>query len=211
MRRVDEVVTPDTASTLAEAPVRLGIDPEFHPYPTRRSRELVVFAGELSRSTGLFDLLAATSDAGSAPWQLLLVGRGRDRRALERRTAAYGLSHRVTIHPFTTDRAQLAQTFAGAACVVTPGPPERGRLLTLEAAATGTPVVAPEGALITKICPELAHPFTTGDVVSLARAIRAAISSRADPQLGIDLGRSLTWERAFSNELRDLRARVGRD
>jgi hypothetical protein len=208
LRQVDAVVAPAVAGTPNGAAVRLGLDPEFHPYPGSRRGATVVFAGELSWSAGVFELLWATSYA-SVPWQLRLIGRGRQARAIQRKAADFGLSDRVRIEPFIADRAALAATFASAGCVVSPGPAHRGQLVTLEAAATGVPVVAPEGAPIAALAPALTHTFPDRDIERLAKAIESALRARPDPHESARLREMHTWERAFEYELSDLRARLG--
>jgi glycosyltransferase involved in cell wall biosynthesis len=116
----------------------------------------------------------------------------------------------VRIEPFTTDRAALATRFASAGCVVSPGPPHRGQLVTLEAAATGVPVVAPEGAPIATVAPGLTHTFPAHNIEGLAKAIQAALASRSDPQQAARISEAHTWERAFEYELSDLTARLAR-
>jgi glycosyltransferase involved in cell wall biosynthesis len=204
---VDMVDRPAAASTGGRAAVRIGVDPEFRPYPGVRRGDSVVFAGELSWTAGVFELLWATS-CSRMPWQLRIVGRGSQERAIERRAADFGLSHRVRIDPFTTDRAALAATFASAGCVVSPGPPHRGQLVTLEAAATGVPVVAPEGSPIAALAPGLTHTFPARNVEALAEAIQSALAARSDPQQAARISEAHTWERAFEYELSDLRARL---
>jgi glycosyltransferase involved in cell wall biosynthesis len=206
LRDIDAIVTP-AASTDGTAAVRLGVDPEFRPTPGLRRTDRVVFAGELSWSAGVFELVWATSYS-STPWPLVIIGQGHQARAIERKAAAFGLSHRVRFEPFVGDRAALATTFASAGCVVSPGPPHRGRLITLEAAATGVPVVAPEGAPIATLAPGLTHTFPTGDIEGLARAIQSALGARPDAQEAAHLHEAHTWERAFEHELTDLRARL---
>jgi glycosyltransferase involved in cell wall biosynthesis len=174
-----------------------------------RRGDTVVFAGELGWSAGVFELLWATSYS-SMPWPLLIVGRGRQANAIGRRAADFGLSHRVRIEPFVADRVALAATFASAGCVVSPGPPHRGQLVTLEAAATGVPVVAPEGAPIAALAPGLTHTFPAGSIEGLSRAIQSALRARPDPYEGARLREAHTWERAFECELLDLRARLDR-
>jgi glycosyltransferase involved in cell wall biosynthesis len=207
LKRVDAVVTPAVAGTPNGEAVRLGLDPEFRPYPGLRREATVVFAGELSWSAGVFELLWATSYS-STPWELRLIGRGRQARAIQRRAADFGLSDRVRIEPFMTDRTALATTFASAGCVVSPGPPHRGQLVTLEAAATGVPVVAPQGAPISTLAPALTHTFPDRNVERLAAAIESALSARPDPRESARLRETHTWERAFEYELSDLRARL---
>jgi glycosyltransferase involved in cell wall biosynthesis len=116
----------------------------------------------------------------------------------------------VRIEPFVADRVALAATFASAGCVVSPGPPHRGQLVMLEAAATGVPVVAPEGAPIAALAPGLTHTFPAGSIEGLSRAIQSALRARPDPYEGARLREAHTWERAFECELLDLRARLDR-
>jgi glycosyltransferase involved in cell wall biosynthesis len=207
LQGVDAVVAPAAASAAGSAAVSLGVDPEFRPFPGLRRTNMVMFAGELSWSAGVFELLWATSYA-SAPWPLLIVGSGHQTRMIQRKAGDFGLSHRVRFEPFVADRAELATKFASAGCVVSPGPPYRGQLVTLEAAATGVPVVAPQGAQIASLAPRLTHTFPTGDSEGLAKAIQSALSARPDPQEAARLRAAHTWERAFELELSDLRARL---
>jgi alpha-1,6-mannosyltransferase len=195
---VDAVLTSPSG---AETPVpRFGVDSVFHPLPGVRRDAHVLFAGELSRSNGVFDLIAAASLI-SEPLEVRLYGRGEHERAIRRRIASFGLSHRVRVHPYLPDRAVLAEEMARAGCMVVPGPPSRGQLVALEAAATGVPVVACEGSAITRLAPELAHPFPPGDLSGLSAAIRTARVALPNPAAGVRLSRALTWDRVFQCEL----------
>lgn len=185
-------------------PRRLGVDDVFRPLPDVRRGTHVLFAGELSRSGGVFDLLTATAYSGE-PREVQIYGRGKHERALRRHIASFGLSHRVHVNPYLTDRAALAKEMACAGCIVVPGPPRRGELVALEAAATGVPIVACGGSAITRLAPELAHPFPQGDISALAAAIRGARAAPADPVAGARLRSMLTWENAFRGELDDIR------
>jgi glycosyltransferase involved in cell wall biosynthesis len=205
---VDLVTKPTAASAPDPAPVRLGVDPEFHPHPgLGRSRE-VVFAGEISHNIQVNALLLA-ANCPNTLWRVRIIGRGRGTRALRRAISTFGLSHRVAIEPFVADRMRLAQIFAGAGCVVNPGQPGRCQLALLEAAATGTPVVAPEGAPIVTIAPALAHTFPQQRSPALADAIHEALAAPPDPQLGACLAAENSWERAFDRELDDLHTILG--
>lgn len=209
LRHVDAVVSPTMERTTGDAAVQLGVDPEFRDYPGIRRGDTVVFAGELSWSAGVFKLLWAASDS-STPWPLLILGWGRQAAAIRRKAADLGLSHRVRIEPFVADRVALATKFASAGCVVSPGPPHRGQLVTLEAAATGVPVVAPEGAPIATLAPGLTHAFPDRSIEGLAKAIQSALNARSDPQEAARLREAHTWELAFQHELSNLKARLGR-
>lgn len=205
---MDMVTTPAAASAPHPAPVRLGVDPEFRPHPgLARGRE-VVFAGELSPSLQLNALLLA-ADCPNMQWTVRIIGRGRGTRALRRAIIMFGLSHRVAIEPFVADRKHLAQTFASAGCVVNPGQPGRCQLAMLEAAATGTPVVAPPRAPIATIAPALTYTFPPLSSPALADAIQEAIAARPDPELGARVAAQNSWERAFDRELVDLHTILG--
>lgn len=184
--------------------LHLGIDAVFRPQAGVRRDGNVLFIGELSRSSGVFDLLTATAYS-SAPSKVHIYGRGTHERALARHIASYGLSHRVHVHPYLADRAALAKEIGRAACVVVPGPPTRGRLVALEAAATGVPVVVSEGSAIIGLAPGLAYPFLHGDITALTAAIRAARAAPTQPTVGTRLGSTLAWDNAFQRELEDLR------
>jgi alpha-1,6-mannosyltransferase len=192
--------SPKGAHTLGP---RLGVDSVFRPLPGARRGDHVLFAGELSRSSGVFELLGATAYT-SEPWEVRLYGRGADERAITRRIASYGLSHRVRVNPYLADRGALAAEMAGAGCVVAPGPATRGQLVALEAAATGVPVVACEGSAITQLAPELAHPFPPGDDGALSAAIRAARAAPGNPHVGTRLADALAWETVLERELEEL-------
>jgi alpha-1,6-mannosyltransferase len=183
----------------ARAP-RLGVDSVFHPLPGAHRDAYVLFAGELSRSNGVFDLIYAASLISEPP-EVRLYGRGEHERAIRRRIASFGLEHRVRVHPYLADRDTLALEMARAACVVVPGPPCRGRLVALEAAATGVPVVACEGSAITRLASELAHPFPLGDISVLSATICTARLAPPNPAAGASLSRALTWDRVFQCEL----------
>lgn len=209
-RHADIVTTPAPAAAPAgSGPVRLGVDPEFRPDPSVRRSQQVVFAGELSHSTGVFALPLA-ANLSNVLWSGQIIGRGRDARGLQRAIKMFGLTHRITIEPFITDREQLARIFAAAGCVVIPGPATRGQLVALEAAATGTPIVAPEGAPIQTLAPTLAHTFPRTGIEALGKAIQAALSTPPDPQAGERLAEQNSWERAFERELGELRELVDR-
>jgi len=189
----------------APRPYDLGVDPEFQADPSARRGREVVFAGELSPSAHVGALLLAANYPNML-WPLRIIGHGRQGRALQRAIGMYGLGHRVEIEPFITDRARLAAIFARAGCVVNPGEPGRCQLVMLEAAATGAPIVAPEGAPIATIAPSLTHTFPDRGIPALAEAIQCALGARPDPHLGARLAQENTWERAFARELEDLRA-----
>jgi glycosyltransferase involved in cell wall biosynthesis len=180
--------------------IRLGIDPEFVATGSARRGREVVFAGELGHGPCVPALLLA-ANAASTVWPIRIIGRGSRSRSVQRAIRMLGLSHRVQLEPFTTDRRRLASIFAAAGCVVNPGDPSRCQLTLLEAAATGTPVVAPTSAPIHAAAPQLSHSYPARSVDALAKAIDAALRAPANPAAGRQTLASNSWLRAFEQEL----------
>lgn len=147
LRGIEPPVAPLPASVPSKPrnAVRLGVDPEFATAPVGRRGSNVVFAGELGHGTSVPALLLA-ANAASTVWPILIIGHGPQTRSVKRAIRMLGLSHRVELRPFERDRAQLASICADAGCVVHPGNPHGCQLTVLEAAATGTPIVAPASA-----------------------------------------------------------------
>lgn len=205
LARVDVVTAPAPAALpSASAFVRLGVDPEFRPDPGVRRGQEVVFAGELSYTTHVAALLLA-ANCPDMRWPVRLIGRGHQARGVRRAVRVFGLAHRVTLEPFTADRERLARVFASAGCVVNPGEPARCQLVMLEAAATGAPIVAPEGAAIAALAPMLTFTFRR-ETSALANAIQSALTAPPDHRTGVRVADENSWQRAFERELVDLRA-----
>jgi glycosyltransferase involved in cell wall biosynthesis len=202
LRGIDAPITPLPAGVPAQpgALIRLGIDPEFAATASARRGREVVFAGELGYGTSVPALLLA-ANAASTVWPIRIIGRGPRTRSLKRAIRMLGLSHRVELEPFTTDRRQLASIFAGAGCVVNPGDPSRCQLTLLEAAGTGTPIVAPASAPINAVAPELTHSYPTRSIDALAKAIDEALRAPANPVAGREVLTTNSWQRAFEQEL----------
>jgi glycosyltransferase involved in cell wall biosynthesis len=198
-----------TAPAPAAAPrgcsaVRLGVEPAFRPDPSVRQGQQVVFAGEIDHSTGVFALPLA-ANLPNTLWPVRVIGHGRGVRGLQRAIRMFGLTERITIEPFMADRSRLATVFASAWCVVIPGPPTRGQLVALEAAATGAPVVAHEHAAIHALAPALTRSFPPdAGIEPLGEAIQAALRTPRDPRLGARLAEQNSWDRAFERELEEL-------
>jgi alpha-1,6-mannosyltransferase len=191
----------------AAIPLRLGLHPAFRPRPAIR-RGHVLYVGRLAWEKGLFDLLEAAAMA-SHPWKLWLVGTGPARRAIAARAERLGISNRLSVMPFVTDRFELARHFREAACVVMPGPHETFGLVALEAAASGGRVVACSSAPSARLLGGLVEAFDPGDAWGLDRAIDRARVKEADPGAAAALAERLAWPRVFAAELDDLARLLG--
>ena len=206
-RDVDAVMTAATVDVdlvgIQLLPLRLGLDPAFHPRPEIVRGDHVLYVGRLSREKGLRELLEAAA-AAPEPWPLTLLGTGPAGPGLRERTRQLGLADRVEFVPFVNRRSELAEAYAAARCVVLPGAHETFGLAALEAAACGTPVVTAQATPSAVLLGRLGGRFDAGDPVDLARAITRARRLDADPRLGWELARTHAWEAALSAELGDL-------
>jgi alpha-1,6-mannosyltransferase len=188
----------------ATLPLRLGIEPAFHPQPDLRRGDEVLYAGRLSREKGLGTLLDAAA-AAAEPWPLALVGTGPIGHALADRVRRLGLGSRVTFEPFEADRRRLAARFARARCVVLPGAHETFGLAALEAAACGAPVVTASTTPAAALLGPAVRTFRAGDSAHLLRAIESARRRIPDLDAAAGLAEHHGWDRVFTAELADLR------
>jgi alpha-1,6-mannosyltransferase len=191
------------AGRAAELELRFGLHPAFRPRPGTPRGDHVLYAGRLAREKGVLTLLEAAARSRD-PWPLVLVGAGPATRAVHARIQRLGLGGRVSVRPFEPDREALARAFAGARCVVMPGPHETFGLAAFEAAAAGAATVACETAPSAAALGGLAETFAPGDAAGLERAIARARSRDPDPAAAAAHAARHGWSRAFAAELADL-------
>ncbi|GIH90273.1 glycosyltransferase [Planobispora siamensis] len=171
-------------------PISCGIDlARFHPRaePRRWAREAfglpdrdtVLFVGRLDEEKRLDELIRAMPYILSGDdVQLALVGTGGQREALERLARRIGVGDHVSFLGFVPD-GMLPQAYAAADVFAMPGVAELQSIATLEAMATGLPVVAADAMAL----PHLVRPgengwlFTPGDVRELGRHLTALLGS----------------------------------
>ena len=201
MSVVDPAGDGDRARTL---PLRLGLDPAFHPDLGVLRGEHVLYVGRLSREKGLRELLEAAA-AARPRWPLVLLGTGPAGDALRERARQLGLGDRVRFAHYIADRASLARAYASARCVVLPGAHETFGLVALEAAACGVPVVTSEGTPSASLIAGFVETFRAGDTTDLLRAIERARSREPDPDAARALVTRYGWDAAIAAELADLK------
>ncbi|MFI6881856.1 glycosyltransferase [Streptosporangium canum] len=197
--RADRVTTPTriaagllTGKGFARSvePVSCGIDlSRFQPHAEPKAwargafglpdRDTVLFVGRLDEEKRLDELVRALPYIlNGTDAQLALVGTGGQRAALEKLAARIGVGDRVFFLGFVPDEA-LAQAYAAADVFAMPGVAELQSIATLEAMATGLPVVAADAMAL----PHLVRPgengrlFRPGDVQGLARHLNDLLCS----------------------------------
>ncbi|GAB4008926.1 hypothetical protein GCM10029992_66630 [Glycomyces albus] len=135
--------------------------------------------------------------------QLMLVGTGDQRRRLERLAARLGVADALICTGFVAD-ADLPAAYAAADVFVNPGTAELQSLVTLEAMASGLPVLAADASALPHLVRDghNGYLFPPGDSAALADRLIAVLSDHS--HAGV-MGRR---SRALA-ERHDIRATVG--
>lgn len=151
LRRADVVTSPTPLAaayleqnTVLESvvPLSCGVDlARFVPHLGRPPENRILYVGRLDPEKNVTTLLCAVALLPVALRATLdVVGDGSQRRNLERLTATLGIADRVRFHGRIDDHA-LTGMHAKAAVFVMPSTAELQSIATLEAMASGTPVV----------------------------------------------------------------------
>lgn len=204
--RADRITTPTplAAKLLSDQgfgrevePVSCGIDlVRFRPHAEPKAwarrlfglpdRPTILFVGRLDEEKHLTELVRAlpyvlnTTDA-----QVALVGQGNQRAELERLAGRIGVAERVSFLGFVPDE-EMPQTFAAADVFAMPGVAELQSIATLEAMASGLPVVAADAMALPHLVDGNGYLFAPGDVMGLAGHLTAILT---DDALRARLGR----------------------
>ncbi|GAB3644468.1 glycosyltransferase family protein [Glycomyces tarimensis] len=135
--------------------------------------------------------------------QLMLVGTGDQRRRLERLATRLGVADALICTGFVAD-ADLPAAYAAADVFVNPGTAELQSLVTLEAMASGLPVLAADASALPHLVRDghNGYLFPPGDSAALADRLIAVLSDHS--HAGV-MGRR---SRALA-ERHDVRATVG--
>lgn len=169
----DECLAPVNDATRAALRQRFRLDEE----------DLTILSvGRLERNKGyhiLIDALTRLRERLPSRWRWLLVGEGKERRALERQAQRAGIIHHVTFVGRLSD-AELHNLYEEVDLVVHPTLYEGSSLVTLEALIHRRPIVASAaGGIPDKVFNGrngyLARP---GDADDLASRIRLALEQR---------------------------------
>ncbi|WP_084961265.1 glycosyltransferase [Thermoactinospora rubra] len=189
--RADHVTTPTplAAKLLADQgfareveAVSCGIDlARFHPHTEPKSwarklfgladRPTVLFVGRLDEEKRLEELVRALPHVlNVTDAQVALVGKGNQREHLEKLAGRIGVGDRVDFLGFVPDEL-MPQAFAAADVFAMPGIAELQSIATLEAMASGLPVVAANAMALPHLVEDNGFLYEPGDVITLAKRL----------------------------------------
>lgn len=152
--------------------------PDFSP----RTANRVVFVGRVTGEKQIDVLLEAmTLLPADLHASLEIVGGGDQKKNLEHLTETFGLSDRVTFTGYVTDD-ELRRAYTRATVLAMPSIAELQSIVTMEAMASGLPVVAANAMAL----PHLVHDgengylFTPGDAKELADRLERVFRATPD-------------------------------
>lgn len=197
-RNADRVTAPTpTAAALVRRhgltqvvePISCGVDIDtFHPHASsgdsRRAlglpdRPTVGYVGRLDADKRLVEPIRALARLdGLVSAQFVLAGSGARRRALEKIAADAGVADRVHFLGFVPDE-QLPEVYAAFDAFCMPGTAELQSIATLEALATGLPVVLADAVALPHLVEQGANGFLypPGDIDELVRALTTVLTA----------------------------------
>ncbi|SEG53485.1 Glycosyltransferase involved in cell wall bisynthesis [Nonomuraea solani] len=191
--------------------VSCGIDlTRFHPHaePKAWSRKMfdlpdrptILFVGRLDEEKHLDEIVRSLPIIlNDTDAQVAFVGKGNQRAELERLARRIGVDERVFFLGFVPDE-NMPQAFAAADVFAMPGVAELQSIATLEAMASGLPVVAADAMALPHLVSGNGYLFQPGDVRSLAGHLTDILT---DDRLRARLGKAsrdlaLTHDDQFS-------------
>ena len=214
-----EAISLSTADDLAQrgipresvAVIYPGIDTAgYTPDPSVRAPEPVfAYLGRLKRYKGVHHVVRAFAALGHPTATLEIAGAGDYRPALERLAASLDLGERVRFLGRISE-AEKRQLLRRAWALLFASPKEGWGITNLEAAASGTPVVASNSPGIRESVRdgETGYLVPHGDPRAMAEAMRRLAADRAlVDRLGAQarcFAETFTWERAAEDTERHL-------
>jgi glycosyltransferase involved in cell wall biosynthesis len=220
-----EAVSESTADDLARRGVRRenvrviynGVDStKYTPDATERSPSpRFLYLGRIKRYKGIDILIRAMSKLQDTGAVLEVAGTGGYRPELEKLVASLGLEAQVRFLGFVSEEEKLHLFRCAWACVLA-SPKEGWGISNMEAAASGTPVVASDSPGIRESVRNAETGFLVphGDIDAFAAALRRLVNDKTlVARLG-DAGRRFaerfTWERSASETIDHLQDVVTR-
>lgn len=205
-RKLDAIAAPTrTAAAMAEewvgkpiAAISCGLD--LRKFSPRKSgaylrsryrlpqRQIILSVGRLEEEKRNETTIAAMPEIlRNVDAQLVIAGTGDLRVQLEQQAAGLGISERVSFLGFVPD-ADLPNLYPLADVFVTGGIAELQSIVTMEAMASGLPVIASEAGALPELVgdAENGYLFSDGDADTLAQR---AVHLLTDDDLRIQMGR----------------------
>lgn len=167
-------------------PISCGIDAaNYTPDYTPRDANRIVFVGRLTTEKQIDVVLKAMTKLDPAlDVTFDIIGNGDQRRNLEHLTKELGLTERVTFHGHTSDE-ELRATLSRASLFVIASIAELQSIATMEAMASGLPIVAANAVAL----PHLVHDgengylFEPSNVDDLAAKLTAVLTQTPEERL----------------------------
>jgi glycosyltransferase involved in cell wall biosynthesis len=153
----------------------------YRPIMGKRTEPYALFVGRVEQEKHIEELLFATNRFTATELRVVIAGGGDDRERLEKIVRERGLADRVTFAGLVDD-AQLVQLLSDAAVFVMPSTAELQSIATMEAMASGLPVVAANAMAL----PHLVHNGENGflyeprDIDGLERGLRSILESSTE-------------------------------
>lgn len=185
---VDEATTPTrkAAEYLERAVGRTGVHAiscgldigNYRAVVGKRRDPYAMFLGRVEQEKHIDELLYALTRFPEGTLRVVIAGSGDDRGRLEKITRDKGIEHRVEFRGHVDDET-LRELLSNAAVFVMPSIAELQSIATMEAMASGLPVVAANAMAL----PHLVHDGENGylyeprDITGLANAIARVLDS----------------------------------
>ncbi|MEJ3658976.1 glycosyltransferase [Actinomycetes bacterium KLBMP 9759] len=164
-------------------PVSCGIDADrYRSVPVVRNEvPTVLFVGRMDQEKRVDELIKAFAALpADVPAKLEIVGDGAERASWTALAESLGLADRVTFFGFVSEE-ELLQAYARADVFCMPGIAELQSLVTLEAMAAGTPVIAADAMALPHLVRNGRNGwlYTPGDVPELTTRLAALLGDAA--------------------------------
>ncbi|TCP41635.1 glycosyltransferase involved in cell wall biosynthesis [Tamaricihabitans halophyticus] len=186
--KADVVTTPtqravqllrDNGFPLPVRPVSCGIDADRYPGDGQQVPGTVLFVGRLDEEKHVDELLrAAALLSAEQPIRVELVGDGACRAELTELARRLGIADRVQFHGFVSESDLLA-AYARAEVFCMPGIAELQSIATLEAMASGKPIIAANAVALPHLVTEDVNGwlYQPGDIAGLAERLRRVLGT----------------------------------
>jgi glycosyltransferase involved in cell wall biosynthesis len=155
----------------------------------------ILTVGRLDHVKRVNDIIAALPMPGLADAHLHIVGRGKEREALEQLANELGVAARVTFHGFVDDE-NVARMVAGSDVFVLASEQEGLPTVLLEMLLAGLPVICtriPGNLAITDVA-GVTTTYEVGDIPALANLLANFENHKLDGAAGAKLRRAFIWE-----------------